>query len=246
MNANNMRRIRNRRQGREQRKGAWEWRAVGTVNHGFGPEQGLEMVFTSLGGHTHQGTADGDPVKYVGAVPNGSGGIDPVVFCFWSANGEARKGANVNSTKRMFCLLATVSAIGWGCDSQNDPYASNPRGAAAPGYEVQRGGGESYRRGEQQAAFLNRIRESDPRFQTIQRAVLNENNELGLVLSRNVEMDSIPALMRTMLSEMSKEFPGQDLTVIAYAPTQPPMKIGTGRLDAGTRQMTYTRAQQGF
>ena len=150
---------------------------------------------------------------------------------------------------RIFCLLAAIAAIGWGCDSQNDPYATNPRGAAAPGYEVQRGGAESYRRGstrEHQAAFLNRIRESDPRFQTIQRAVLNENNELGLVLSRNVEMDSIPALMRTMLSEMAREFPNQDLTVIAYAPTQPPMKIGTGRLDSRTRQMSYTRAQQGY
>jgi len=38
---------------------------------------------------------------------------------------------------------------------------------------------------------------------------------------------------------MAKEFPGQDLTVVAYAPSNPPMKIGTARLDARTRQMSY-------
>ncbi len=91
-----------------------------------------------------------------------------------------------------------------------------------------------------QLEFLNRIREADPDKRTIQKALLNEQNELGLILNRSVEMESIPALMKTMLTEMSKEFPGQDLTVIAYAPSNPPMKVGTARLDAQTRQMTYT------
>jgi hypothetical protein len=45
---------------------------------------------------------------------------------------------------------------------------------------------------EHQMAFLNRIREADPNGQTIQRAVLNEKNELGLILGRGVEMDKIP------------------------------------------------------
>jgi hypothetical protein len=118
--------------------------------------------------------------------------------------------------RRTFLLLGAL--VGWvlGCDSRQDQISSDPRGAAAPPYESQSGG--SYNRSsirERQAAFLNRIRQSDPRFQTIQRAHLNENNELGLVLNRDVEMDSIPALMRTMLTEMAKEFPGQDLTVVA-------------------------------
>jgi hypothetical protein len=91
-----------------------------------------------------------------------------------------------------------------------------------------------------QLEFLNRIREADPDKRTIQKALLNEQNELGLILDRSVEMESIPALMKMMLSEMSKEFPGQDLTVIAYAPSNPPMKIGAARLDARTREITYT------
>jgi hypothetical protein len=149
--------------------------------------------------------------------------------------------------KRIFFLLTAFTALVCGCDSRQDQYTSNPQGAAAPPYETQRGQYSSPSQGrERQAAFLNRIRQSDPRFETIQRAVLNENNELGLILGRNVEMDSIPALMRSMLTEMAKEFPGQDLTVIAYAPSQPPTKIGTARLDARTREMTYTRASQQF
>ncbi len=93
---------------------------------------------------------------------------------------------------------------------------------------------------QRQMAFLNRIRAADPQQRTIDRALLNEQNELGLVLDRTVEMDKIPDLMRTMLTQMAKEFPGQDLNVIAYAPSQPPRKIGTAHLNAQTRDMTYT------
>ena len=102
------------------------------------------------------------------------------------------------------------------------------------------GGGTNRQR---QAEFLNRIRDADPQHTTIERALLNEQNELGLILSRNVEMDKIPALMRTMLTQMAREFPGEDLNVVAYAPSNPPRKIGTGHLNARTRDMTYTPAQ---
>jgi hypothetical protein len=36
-------------------------------------------------------------------------------------------------------------------------------------------------------------------------------------------------------TQMAKAFPGQNLTVIAYAPSEPPMKIGTARLNARGR-----------
>jgi hypothetical protein len=95
----------------------------------------------------------------------------------------------------------------------------------------------------QRAEFLNRIRKADPQFSTIQRALLNEQNELGIILNRDVDLNTIPALMRSLLTQMAREFPGQDLTVIAYAPSNPPMKIGTGQLNARTRDMTYTPAR---
>lgn len=91
-----------------------------------------------------------------------------------------------------------------------------------------------------QIAFLTRLRKADPERRTIERAVFNEQNELGLILNRSVELDKIPALMRTVLTQMARAFPGQDLTVLAYAPSNPPRKIGTGRLNARTRDMTYT------
>ena len=93
---------------------------------------------------------------------------------------------------------------------------------------------------QQQLAFLNRIREADPQQRTIERAMLNEQNELGLILDGNVGMDRIPDLMRMMLTEMAREFPDQDLTVLAYTPSDPPRKIGIAHLDARTKEMTYT------
>jgi hypothetical protein len=93
---------------------------------------------------------------------------------------------------------------------------------------------------QRQVAFLNKIRKADPQHQTIQRAVFNEQNELGLIFNRNVEMDKIPTLMRAMLIQMARAFPGQDLTILGYAPSNPPRKIGTARLNAQTRDMTYT------
>lgn len=93
---------------------------------------------------------------------------------------------------------------------------------------------------QRQAAFLNRMRDSDPQQRTIERAFLNEQNELGLILNRSVEMDRISDLMQAMLTQMAREFPSQDLTVLAYTPSEPPRKIGTGRLNAQTRDMTYT------
>jgi hypothetical protein len=95
---------------------------------------------------------------------------------------------------------------------------------------------------QRQVAFLHRLRQADPRYQTIEKAVLNEQNELGVILDRHVEMEAVRPLMRTLLTQMAKAFPRQDLTVIAYAPSEPPMPIGTARFNARTRQMTYTPA----
>ena len=69
--------------------------------------------------------------------------------------------------------------------------------------------------------------------------MLNEQNELGLILDRNVEMNRIPDLMRTFLTQMASEFPEQDLTVIAYTPSNPPLKVGTAHLDSRTKEMNY-------
>lgn len=97
-------------------------------------------------------------------------------------------------------------------------------------------------RKQQQVAFLHQLRQADPRYQTINRAVFNARNELGVVLDRRVEMDAIRPLLQTILTQMARTFPEQDLTVVAYAPTRPPREIGTARLQVRTGEMTYTPA----
>lgn len=145
----------------------------------------------------------------------------------------------------VFCGWLGVAVLLGGCGQGP---VEEPRGAAPAMSDYQSGGGGSVGSARQtQADLLNRIRQSDPQFQVIERAIFNERNELGIVLDRGVDLDSVPGLMRSLLTQMAREFPGQDLTVIAYAPTDPPMRMGVARLDARTRQMTYTRDQpRGF
>ncbi len=93
---------------------------------------------------------------------------------------------------------------------------------------------------QRQLEFLHRLRDNDPQARTIDRAIFNDQNELGLILDASVPPDKVSALLRTILIGMAREFPGQDLTVLAYSPSQPPRKLGTARLDARSREMTYT------
>jgi len=158
--------------------------------------------------------------------------------------------------------VLSVVALSTVISSCGPSAVEEPRGATAPPADYQTGRGASPTRSsdplgrddaasravanprERQAAFLQRIRSSDPQFQTIDRALFNERNELGVVLNRSVEMDAIPQLMRSLLTQMAREFPGQDLTVLAYAPTEPPRRLGVARLDARSGQMTFTADRQ--
>jgi hypothetical protein len=131
-------------------------------------------------------------------------------------------------------LVMGIPMVGFvGCDQQPPP----PKAEAAG---ITRSASQKGNLKERQLAFLNRIREADPQGRTIDRALLNEQNNLGLILDRSVEMEKIPALMRTMLTRMAREFPGEDLTILAYAPSKPPRKVGTAHLNARTREMNYT------
>lgn len=141
-------------------------------------------------------------------------------------------------TKR-YCLLANFAALALipGCDQHTAPPLSQGAREAPPPI-VARDNAQ-----QRKADFLNRIRAADPQHRTIDRAMLNDQNELGLILDRTVEMDRVPDLMRSILTQMAREFPSQDLTVLAYTPSNPPHKIGTAHLDAQTRAMNYTPVQ---
>jgi hypothetical protein len=139
-------------------------------------------------------------------------------------------------------LVIVVTQVGCGGSDRTDGPSAEVDRSQAAGRELNAtatGGSVEARR----AALLNRIRSSDPQKATIERAVINEKNELGLILSRQTNMDDVPRLMKAMLTQMAEDFPNQDLTVIAYTPTEPPRTIGTARLDASTRDMTYHPAK---
>jgi hypothetical protein len=122
-----------------------------------------------------------------------------------------------------------------GCSPRSEPLAGSP--PPQQNRVSQPTTGEEFK--QRQIAFLNRIRDADPQQKVIDRAMLNERNELGLILDRTVEMNRIPDLMRTFLTQMTVEFSGQDLTVIAYTPSNPPLKVGTAHLDSRTKEMNY-------
>jgi hypothetical protein len=139
-------------------------------------------------------------------------------------------------------LIVTLTQVGCGESDRTEAPTAERDTSQRAGREMRAespGGSVEARR----AALLNRIRSSDPQKATIERAVINENNELGLILSRQTNMDDVPRLMKAMLTQMAEEFPHQDLTVIAYTPTEPPRTIGTARLNASTRDMTYHPAR---
>jgi hypothetical protein len=150
-----------------------------------------------------------------------------------SSSGTIGKVACLSAVAKFF-LGSSVLFMG-ACSPRSEPAAAPPQ--AQQDRVTQPTTGQDFK--QKQIAFLNRIRDADPQQRVIDRAVLNERNELGLILDRTVDMNKIPELMRTFLTQMAREFPGQDLTVIAYAPSDPPQKMGTAYLDARSKEMKY-------
>jgi hypothetical protein len=151
-------------------------------------------------------------------------------------HGAPLQAASLRQMARIGSIWIALLCAGWG------PHVSARFGGYSPPPVQARSMDTSRELRQRQVAFLHQIRQADPRYQTIDKAMLNEQNELGVILNRHVEMDAVRPLMRTLLAQMAKAFPRQDLTIIAYAPTQPPMPLGTARLNARTRQMTYNPA----
>ena len=145
-------------------------------------------------------------------------------------------GARLRRVAGSCCVAVALLGAPW------DPCGVVPAGAQ--GLLTGRAWAAETARGlrQRQVAFLQRLRHADPHYQTIEKAVFNAENELGVILHRQVELDAVRPLMRTLLTQMAQDFPGQDLTVIAYTPSEPPREIGTARLHTRTREMTYTPA----
>lgn len=96
---------------------------------------------------------------------------------------------------------------------------------------------------QRQWTFLNRIRQEDAFNGALHRTMLNEQNELGVVLYSTVALESVPDLMRQVMTEMGKEFPNEAVTVAVYQVAVPPKRIGTAQLDAQTGEATFIPAK---
>lgn len=153
-------------------------------------------------------------------------------------NGAQPHVAHLMRMAGICCVWVVLVCAGWCPDiaesfGDQGPLAVKARSAGPAGDLRQR-----------QVEFLHRLRQADPHYETIEKAVFNAQNELGVILNRHVDMDAVRPLMRTLLTQMAQAFPGHNLTVIAYAPSEPLMEIGTARLNANTREMTYTPARR--
>ena len=131
----------------------------------------------------------------------------------------------------LLLLLAALLAMS-SCNRQlserEDRALRAKREAAAP---------ESTR---QQLAYLDRIRQRDPFNSSIERTLLTEQSELGLVLSTSVTADKVPSFMSEVMKEMAQKFPKQDVTLTVFASSNPPRKIGTAHLNGQTAETSYT------
>ena len=112
-------------------------------------------------------------------------------------------------------------------DSQNQTPAAALREA---------GNGKSMLR---QVIILNRLAKQDPAHFAIDRATITDQNEVGVNLSKSVEMDKVPDLMRSIVEKMAQEYPEEDVTIVAYA-SDPPHKVGKAHRDAKTKETSYT------
>lgn len=90
--------------------------------------------------------------------------------------------------------------------------------------------------------YLNRIRQGDA-FDAIDRTLVNDQNQLGVVLSAQITPENTAALMKKAMEELAHRFPDEDMTLDAYAPTTPLRKLGTVHYSAQSGQITYQPAQ---
>lgn len=88
---------------------------------------------------------------------------------------------------------------------------------------------------------LNRIRQNESL--SIERTLVNEQNQLGIVFDATVAPDKVEGLMQKVMTEMAHEFPQEDIDVTAYHSSNPPRPLGIAHVNGQSGQITFTPAQ---
>jgi hypothetical protein len=65
-----------------------------------------------------------------------------------------------------------------------------------------------------------------------------KGNELNLLINRNLPADQIQLLVRGLAGQLSREFPQQDLAVVAFRPIVPLREAAVARLSGATGEVT--------
>jgi hypothetical protein len=132
----------------------------------------------------------------------------------------------------LFCCDVSIAlSVGYACP-QAIPFSGGLEWRSAVHLETE---GNLKQR---QIEFLNPIPKSDPQHRTIERALFNDRNEPGLILNRSVELDKVPALMRTVITPDGARVSRSGFNRSRLCPFHPPAQDGTARLNARTRDMT--------
>jgi hypothetical protein len=87
-------------------------------------------------------------------------------------------------------------------------------------------------------AFLSKMRLADPDYQIFLMACL-KSRELNVLLSGAVSPREIPVLLKGLAGQLSRDFPGEDLVVIAFRPVIPLREAGIARLQGLNGVVTY-------
>ena len=66
-----------------------------------------------------------------------------------------------------------------------------------------------------------------------------EPAEIAIMLSPDLALDEVPTVMEQAAKDLARRFPGIDLTIVGYAPADPPMPVGRADFNSRTGQTSF-------
>jgi hypothetical protein len=91
----------------------------------------------------------------------------------------------------------------------------------------------------QHLAYLDRLRQRDPFNSSIERSLLTDQSEAGVVLSASIPADKVAGLMQEIMKEMAQKFPHEDISLTVFASSAPTKQIGIAHLSGQTEETSY-------
>ena len=90
--------------------------------------------------------------------------------------------------------------------------------------------------------FLNRIRQDDAFNDWLNRTMLTDDNQLGIVVSSPLTAKELSSRVEQLLKRLAAPSPGETLILKAYAPGKPLRLLGTGTRHGENGAFSWTPA----